>query len=75
MFCHHHLDISATLTPRNNKNRSWYSEWIFSVYNLYNRQNAASINFSQNLDTGRNEATRTSIFGIVPGVSYNFKYT
>ncbi|MCG9793255.1 TonB-dependent receptor [Flavobacterium algicola] len=71
---YHHLDVSATLTPSNNKGREWKGEWVFSIYNLYNRQNAASINFSQNSDTGVNEAVRTSIFGIVPAVTYNFKF-
>lgn len=71
---YHHLDVSATLTPRKNKDRNWKGEWVFSIYNLYNRQNAASINFQQNVDTGNNEAIKTSIFGIVPAVSYNFKF-
>ncbi|UFH34020.1 TonB-dependent receptor [Flavobacterium acetivorans] len=71
---YHHLDISATLSPRSNKDRSWKSEWVFSIYNLYNRKNAASINFKQNSETGNNEAIKTSIFGIVPAVSYNFKF-
>ncbi len=71
---YHHLDISATLTPRKNKGRNWKAEWVFSIYNLYNRQNAASINFRQNLDTGVNEAVQLSIFGMVPAVSYNFKF-
>jgi hypothetical protein len=71
---YHHLDISATLTPRKNKDRNWKGEWVFSVYNLYNRKNAASINFRQNADSGNNEAVKTSIFGIVPAVSYNFKF-
>ncbi|MBS7255880.1 TonB-dependent receptor [Flavobacterium branchiicola] len=71
---YHHLDVSATLTPRKNKDRNWKGEWVFSIYNLYNRQNAASINFRQNSDTGVNEAVQTSIFGIVPAVSYNFKF-
>jgi hypothetical protein len=71
---YHHLDISATLTPKKNENREWKGEWVFSVYNLYNRKNAASINFRQNADTGNNEAIKTSIFGIVPAVSYNFKF-
>lgn len=71
---YHHLDISATLTPRKNKDRNWKGEWVFSIYNLYNRQNAASINFRQNVDTGANEAVKTSIFGMVPAVSYNFKF-
>lgn len=71
---YHHLDIAATLTPTKNKNREWKGEWVFSIYNLYNRKNAASINFRQNVDTGSNEAIKTSIFGIVPAVSYNFKF-
>ncbi|MDN3672263.1 TonB-dependent receptor [Flavobacterium branchiarum] len=71
---YHHLDVSATLTPRSNKDRNWKGEWVFSIYNLYNRHNAASINFRQNTDTGYNEAVKTSIFGMVPAVSYNFKF-
>ncbi|MBT8180517.1 MAG: TonB-dependent receptor [Eudoraea sp.] len=71
---YHRLDISATLTPKKNEGRNWKSEWVFSLYNVYNRMNAASINFRQNQDTGVNEAVRTSIFGIVPSVTYNFKF-
>ncbi len=71
---YHHLDISATLTPRKNNNRNWKGEWVFSIYNLYNRKNAAAINFRQNRQTGTNEAVKTSIFGMVPAVSYNFKF-
>lgn len=70
----HHLDISATLTPHKNNKRTWKSEWVFSIYNVYNRKNAASISFRQNTDTGNNEAVKTSIFGMVPAVSYNFKF-
>ena len=71
---YHHLDISATLIPKKNLKRKWQTEWVFSVYNLYARKNAASISFSQNLETGQNEAVRLSIFGMVPAVSYNFKF-
>ncbi|WP_298903987.1 TonB-dependent receptor [uncultured Psychroserpens sp.] len=71
---YHRIDISATLTPRKNKNRKWQGEWVFSIYNLYNRRNAASINFARNQDTFVNEATRTSIFGIIPAFTYNFKF-
>jgi hypothetical protein len=71
---YHHLDVSATLTPQKNNNRKLKREWVFSIYNLYNRKNAAAINFRQNSDTKNNEAVRTSIFGIVPAVSYNFKF-
>lgn len=70
----HHLDLSATLTPRRNKDRKWQSEWVFSIYNVYNRMNAASVSFRQNRDTFRNEAVKLSIFGIIPSVTYNFKF-
>ena len=71
---YHRLDISATLTPRKNKDRNWKGEWVFGIYNLYSRKNAASISFRQNQDSGNNEAVRLSIFGIVPSVTYNFKF-
>lgn len=71
---YHRLDIAATLTPRKNEGRKWQAEWVFSIYNVYSRMNAASINFRRNQDTGVNEAVRTSIFGIVPAVTYNFKF-
>jgi len=71
---YHRLDISATLTPQNNVNRKIKGEWVFSIYNAYNRMNAASVNFRPNEDTGQNEAIKTSIFGILPSVTYNFKF-
>ncbi|KOS05698.1 collagen-binding protein [Flavobacterium akiainvivens] len=71
---YHHLDVAATYTPKPDKKKGWQSQWVFSIYNLYGRKNAASISFGANEDTGVNEATRLSIFGIIPSVSYNFKF-
>lgn len=71
---YHHLDLSATYTPKPDRKKGWQSEWVFGIYNVYNRQNAASISFRQNTQTGNNEAFRFSVFGVVPGVSYNFKF-
>ena len=70
---YHHLDLAATYTPKPDKKKGWQGEWVFSIYNIYNRSNAASINFRQDTN-GTNEAVRFSIFGIVPAVSYNFKF-
>ena len=71
---YHHLDVSATYVPKSKKKKNWQGEWVFSIYNLYGRKNAASISFRQNENSGLNEAIRLSIFGIVPGISYNFKF-
>ncbi|MDN3642662.1 TonB-dependent receptor [Lutimonas halocynthiae] len=70
---YHRIDVSAILVP-GKPNKKWKGEWVFGIYNIYNRRNAASISFSQNRETGLNEATRTAIFGIVPSVTYNFKF-
>lgn len=71
---YHRLDISANYTPKPDKQKGWQSYWVFGVYNMYNKRNAASISFRENVDTGANEAVRLSIFGIVPSISYNFKF-
>ena len=71
---YHRLDISLTLIPNKNKKRDYKSEWVFGIYNIYNRDNANSITFQQNEKTLKNEAIQLSIFGIVPSVSYNFKF-
>ena len=71
---YHRMDVSATLTPKKYENRKFKGEWVFGIYNIYSRYNAASISFRQNSETGANEAVKLSIFGIVPSVSYNFKF-
>ena len=69
MPTYHRLDISATL------HNVWRGDWVFSLYNVYNRQNATSITFRPNEDNPTlTEAVRTTIFGIVPSITYNFKF-
>lgn len=74
LAAYHHLDVSATYRPKPDKKKGWRGEWVFSLYNLYNRNNAATYSFGQNPTTGKSETKRISIFGVVPGVTYNFKF-
>ncbi len=74
LSAYHRLDVSATYKPNKKPNNRWKGEWVFGIYNVYNRKNAASVSFSQNQELGINEATRTAIFGMVPSVTYNFKF-
>ena len=74
LAAYHRLYISANYTPKPDKKKGWQSYWVFGIYNIYNRRNAASISFRENRNSGVNEAVRLSIFGIVPSVSYNFKF-
>jgi hypothetical protein len=70
---YHRFDLSAVYVPKKQNNR-YGGQWVFGIYNLYNRQNAASIRFQNNIETGLNEAIRLSIFGIIPSITYNFKF-
>lgn len=70
---YHRLDFSATLDGR--KDKKLQSSWSFGVYNLYNRKNAFSIDFEDNPDDpGKTQAVRTTLFGVIPSVTWNFKF-
>jgi hypothetical protein len=71
---YHRFDLSAKYIPKPNKTKAWRGEWVFSIYNIYNRKNAQSLNFRQNTDTGQNEALKLSIFGAIGSITYNFKF-
>lgn len=70
---YHRLDFSATLDGKPNKRLK--SSWNFSIYNVYNRQNPFAINFRDNPDNkAQTQAVRTTLFGIIPSVTWNFKF-
>ncbi|TDN88682.1 outer membrane receptor protein involved in Fe transport [Salegentibacter sp. 24] len=71
---YHRLDLSATYIPKPEKQDGFRSSWNFGIYNIYNRKNANSISFRENDDTGRNEAAKLSLFGIIPSVTFNFEF-
>lgn len=70
---YHRLDISATKKNKKALFGKGTSEWVFSVYNLYNRRNPFSIYTRPNEDNPiQTEAVRLSIIGsFVPAVTYN----
>lgn len=73
MPAYHRLDFGATLLGK--KKKKWEGSWTFSVYNAYGRQNAYSITFEDNPnDPTKTRAVQTSLFKMVPAVTYNFKF-
>ncbi len=70
---YHRFDLN--LHVKGKKKKQYESSWDFSIYNAYNRYNAYVILFeeSENIPA-TNEATKLSLFGIVPSVTWNFKY-
>ena len=69
MPAYHRLDVSVTHYFSKNSNLN------FSVYNLYNRQNAYAITFRQvPNDPTRTEAVQYTLFPIIPSLTYNFNF-
>lgn len=77
----HRLDLSYTLRRKAGqwKNKSY---WVFSLINVYFRKNALSLDYLPNRDpiTGNivdpsdKRIYKTYIFGLIPSVSWNFKF-
>ena len=83
------LDVSATKKNKKALFGKGESEWVFSIYNLYNKRNPFSI-YTQPKDTStptdagtpdeayqtiKSEAVRLSIIGsLIPSITYNFKF-
>jgi len=70
---YHRLDLGATLTPKPEKKLK--SSWTFSIYNAYNRKNAYLIDFRENENNPNvTEAYQVALFGLIPSVTWNFKF-
>lgn len=72
---YHRLDLSVTWREKINPDKKWHSELNLSIYNAYNRKNAWVINFqSDPQDPNITYAEMTYLFGIIPSLTYNFKF-
>ena len=75
---YHRLDLSATYTSPRNEHRKIKSQWIFSVYNTYSRQNPYFVYFDQSGNPYNGtlvvQAKQVSLFPVIPAVTWNFKF-
>ncbi len=85
---YHRLDIGVTLyndkfktaiDPETQKEikvkKKWESNWNFSVYNAYARENAYQISFQESeTNPGQTDAVQLALFKIIPSIAYNFKF-
>ena len=78
---YHRLDVSLTLRNKDKPGRKKEAYWVFGLYNAYHRLNASTAFVSPQLedidligDRNKTGYYQLSIFGILPSVSYNFKF-
>jgi outer membrane receptor for ferrienterochelin and colicin len=69
------LDLSMTVKGRKNPLRRWQGEWNFSVMNVYNHANLDYVKFVVPEEAPETiQAKGVSLFGILPSVTYRFKF-
>jgi hypothetical protein len=81
---YHRADIGVTLKSRENPNKRYKSNWNFSIYNLYNRDNPYAIYFREIIADdleknpgaieGNTAAFQTTLFRMIPAVTWNFEF-
>jgi hypothetical protein len=70
---YHRLDIGITWQRK--KYKKFESNWNFSIYNVYARENAYAINFQPDPnDPSKMQAVQLSLFRFVPAITYNFRF-
>ena len=75
---YHRLDLSVTFTPKPDVKKNFKSQWVFSIYNCYNRKNTffTYTDYETDLESGTAtvKAFKVAIFPILPSVTWNFKF-
>ena len=74
MPAYHRVDIAFTFTPRPHGTKRFKSNWVFSLYNVYNRRNPYFIYIDVDEDVRTIQGKQVFLFPILPGITWNFKF-
>jgi len=69
MPSYHRLDIGINFHKEKKRGTR---TWSYGIYNIYNRQNPFFLYFDQ--ENGESVLKQTSLFPILPSISYGFKF-
>lgn len=70
---YHRLDISATLKSKEYKKHKLRKEWVFSIFNVYNRANIYALFLKPDPESiNLAKAFNFYLYGVVPTISLNF---
>lgn len=78
----HRLDLAATYTPKKNATRRWKSQYVFSIYNVYGRENVFTYYTRVKQDDKGNivgdgqekEVRKLWLFSVLPSVAYTLRF-
>ena len=81
---YHRADIGVTLKSKEKPDKKFKSNWNFSVYNVYNRENPYALYFRDIRETdlekfstatvGNTAGFQTTLFKIIPAITWNFEF-
>jgi len=74
MPAYHRMDIAFTYTPKPRSTKRFKSNWVFSLYNVYNRHNPYFIYIDTNEDERTIQGKKVFLFPVLPGITWNFKF-
>ena len=72
MPAYHRMDVALTWYKK--QTEKYESSFNFSIFNVYGHENAYSISFRESEDKTKTEAVQTSLFKMIPSITYNFKF-
>ena len=71
---YHRMDLSCKMKlGKLDIEKTWNHSLVFSIYNVYDRHNAFSIDFEDD-ENGQPKISKTYLFPIIPAVTYNFNF-
>lgn len=68
----HRLDINIVLHSK--EKRKFKSEFSIGCYNVYNRTQPYTISIAEKADGSGYQYEQPGLFGLIPSISYNFKF-
>ncbi|HUR31556.1 MAG TPA: hypothetical protein VMZ69_08985, partial [Saprospiraceae bacterium] len=75
---YHRMDVSLTWTPKGSTQKKFKSNWVFSIYNIYNHKNTffTYSDYETDIESGTAtaKAYKVSIFPILPSITWNFNF-
>lgn len=81
---YHRADVGVTLKSKEKPDKRFKSNWNFSVYNLYNRENPYALYFRgiteadlekfPDATVGNTAGFQTTLFKIIPAITWNFEF-
>ncbi len=72
---YHRLDLAFVIEGNHRKTKRFKSTWVFSVYNVYGRENPYSVFFKPSSDGSLPQPNQLSVIGtVLPSVTYTMRF-